>query len=159
VRLLVAAVGRLKSGPEAALVADYAARIRALNRRAGVSEFRILEVEAPKSLAGAKRRGRESALLRAAAPEGAARIVLDERGECLTSESLARMLAARRDRGQDAAFLVGGAEGCAEAVKADADLVLAFGRATWPHMLVRAMLVEQIYRAMTILCGHPYHRA
>lgn len=159
-RLLIAAAGRLKQGPEADLVDAYAARIRAGGRAVGISAFTIVEIEAPKTLSGDVRRAREGELLLGALPDDARPIVLDERGKDLTSAAFARLIADRRDQGaNDVAFLIGGADGCAAAVKEAADATIAFGRATWPHLLVRALLCEQIYRAMTILSGHPYHRA
>ncbi|MGE0409759.1 MAG: 23S rRNA (pseudouridine(1915)-N(3))-methyltransferase RlmH [Amphiplicatus sp.] len=158
-RLCIAAVGKLRSGAEAGLVADYAARIAATGRSIGFSEFKIIEIEAPKGLDGAMRQTREAALLLAAAPPGK-RVILDERGADLASIDMARRLGGWRDDGVgDAVFFIGGADGLGRALRDDADLALAFGRATWPHLLVRAMLCEQIYRAMTILAGHPYHRA
>jgi len=157
VRVTVAAVGRLRDGPESALIADYAARIRGAGRTVGVTSFDIREVEAPKGLAGAKRQAREGALL-TEATMNARRIALDERGENLGSAEIAGHVARWRDEGApEIAFLIGGADGHDPAVRAD--LRLAFGRATFPHMLVRVMLIEQIYRAVTILSGHPYHRA
>jgi 23S rRNA (pseudouridine1915-N3)-methyltransferase len=159
-RLLIAAVGRLKAGAEADLVEDYATRIRASGRALGVGEFKIAEVEAPKGLAGAARQAREGELLLAATDPKARRAILDERGKDQSSESLAKLIAAWRDQGApEIAFLIGGADGHAEPLRESADALIAFGRATWPHLLVRAMLCEQIYRAMTILSGHPYHRA
>ncbi|MBB5517901.1 23S rRNA (pseudouridine(1915)-N(3))-methyltransferase RlmH [Amphiplicatus metriothermophilus] len=158
-RLVVAAIGRAKNAPEAALVDDYAARIRAAGRAVGFSDFAIIESEAPKGLDGPARRTRESALLAAAIPDRARRIVLDERGKPLASADFAALLGRWRDQGAPAAaFLIGGADGHDPSLREKADLVLSFGPATWPHMLVRAMLCEQIYRAMTILSGHPYHR-
>ncbi len=86
-------------------------------------------------------------------------VALDERGQMLTSPDLARQLAQWRDEGrQDAAFVIGGADGLAPALRDRADLLLSFGRMVWPHMLVRVMLAEQLYRAATILSGGPYHR-
>jgi 23S rRNA (pseudouridine1915-N3)-methyltransferase len=159
-RLAVAAVGRLKGGPEKDLVDDYAARIRAIGRGLGVSDFTILEVESPKGLEGPAKLTRESALLLGAAPVKARRAALDERGAQISSEAFARLIGGWRDRGApDAVFMIGGADGLDASVRESAEAVLAFGKATWPHMLVRAMLCEQIYRAMTILSGHPYHRA
>lgn len=159
-RLLIAAVGRLKSGPESDLVEEYAARIRASGRALGIGEFTISEVEAPKGLAGPARQGRESELLLAATDRQARRAILDERGKDQSSESLAKLIAGWRDQGApEIAFLVGGADGHPAGTRESADALIAFGRATWPHLLVRAMLCEQIYRAMTILSGHPYHRA
>lgn len=156
-RLAIAAAGRLRGGPEASLIEEYAGRIRGLGRSLGVTTFEIREVEAPKGLAGEKRQERESALLLEATPE-ARRIALDERGDDLSSEDLARRIARLRDDGAgEVAFLIGGADGHHPGLKAD--YRIAFGRATFPHMLVRVMLAEQIYRALTILSGHPYHRA
>ena len=159
-RLKIAAVGRLKSGPESALIDDYAARIRASGRALGLTDFSIVEVEAPKGLEGEIRRRKESdKLLNTAGPD-ARRIVLDERGRTLSSNDFAQMIARWRDDGApELAFFIGGAVGHAPALRESADALLSFGKATWPHMLVRVMLSEQIYRAMTILSGHPYHRA
>jgi 23S rRNA (pseudouridine1915-N3)-methyltransferase len=160
VRLLIAAVGRLKSGPEADLVSDYVERTRRLGRGMGFSEVAVVEIEAPKALAGAPRRARESELLLAAAPRDARLAALDEHGEIFSSEEFARLLERWRDGGAAAAaFLIGGADGHGEELATRSERRIAFGRATFPHLLVRAMLAEQIYRAMTILAGHPYHRA
>jgi 23S rRNA (pseudouridine1915-N3)-methyltransferase len=156
-RLTVAAVGRLRAGPESDLIDDYAARIRGAGRAIGVTAFDIREVEAPKSLTGDKRQERESALLMDVT-QAARRIALDERGENLSSAEFAARIGRWRDEGAgDIAFLIGGADGHHASLVAEARI--AFGRATFPHMLVRAMLAEQIYRAVTILSGHPYHRA
>jgi 23S rRNA (pseudouridine1915-N3)-methyltransferase len=101
----------------------------------------------------------ETGRLLAAVPEGAAIVALDGRGRDLTSEDLALRLGRWRDEGvRVVAFLIGGADGLGEAARARASLVLALGRMTWPHQLVRVMLAEQVYRASTILAGHPYHR-
>lgn len=158
-RLKIAAVGRLRSGPEAALVEEYATRIRAAGRALGFSDFRIDEVEAPKGLDGEARRRKESAALLDASAGGARRIALDERGRALSSEEFATLIARWRDEGApEIAFLIGGADGHERSLLDSANLALAFGKATFPHMLVRVMLAEQIYRAVTILAGHPYHR-
>lgn len=159
-RLVIAAVGRLKSGPEADLIAAYASRIKGGGRAVGFTDFTIAEVEAPRGLEGPVRTAREGELLAAAAPANARRLILDERGKLLSSEDFAALLGDWCDRGAPAAcFFIGGADGLDRSIRESADTMLAFGRATWPHMLVRAMLCEQIYRAMTILAGHPYHRA
>ncbi|HNR76875.1 MAG TPA: 23S rRNA (pseudouridine(1915)-N(3))-methyltransferase RlmH [Parvularculaceae bacterium] len=158
-RLTVAAIGRLRAGPEFDLVADYSARLQAIGKPLGLFPFEIKEFEAPKGLAGDKRRKRQSEMLDEAAPPGAKRVVLDERGVIITSESLARTIERWRDDGVcETAFMIGGADGHDPSLAASADLSIAFGKATFPHLLVRAMLVEQIYRAATILSGHPYHR-
>ena len=119
----------------------------------------LVEVQAKDSTPPERRKRAEADLLLAAVPAGAALAALDERGRDLTSVELADRLARWRDGGQRAAaFLIGGADGLDERVLAAAELRLAFGRQTWPHRLVRAMLAEQLYRATTILAGHPYHR-
>ncbi|MCA8889575.1 MAG: 23S rRNA (pseudouridine(1915)-N(3))-methyltransferase RlmH [Parvularculaceae bacterium] len=159
-RISIAAAGRLKGGPELALIEDYAARIRGLGKGLGVSAFEIREIEAPKGLTGPKRQAREGELLAGAAPPASRRIVLDERGKSLSSEDFAALIGKWRDEGcAELAFFIGGADGHSHELSASADVKLSFGRATWPHMLARAMLVEQIYRALTILAGHPYHRS
>lgn len=158
-RISVAAIGRLRGGPELDLINDYATRIRATGRPLGVTAFDIRELEAPKGLAGPKRRERESALLLQASNEASRRVALDEGGQSLSSEAFAEKLRAWRDDGAaEITYFIGGADGHDRALLERTDFVFAFGKATFPHMLVRAMLVEQIYRAMTILAGHPYHR-
>lgn len=157
-RLLIAAVGRARSAPETRLAAEYLDRLNGLARPLGLGPASLVEVE-DKKAADRERPAREAALLRAAVPEGARLVALDERGKPLTSRELARQLSAWRDAGVPAAaFLIGGADGLTEYLRRDADLVLSFGPATWPHLLVRLMLSEQLYRAATILAGHPYHR-
>ena len=159
-RIEIAAIGKMRGGPEAALVEDYLARARGFGRRIGFSEVSLNEFEAPKSLSGAALKKREGELLLKNISDGAALIALDERGENISSEKLASLLARLRDDGTGAAsFLIGGADGHGEETRARAARLISFGAATWPHMLVRAMLAEQLYRAMTILSGHPYHRA
>ena len=103
---------------------------------------------------------REGGLLLGSAPAGATLVALDRRGKVLDSQAFADRLARWRDNSvSDVAFLIGGAEGHAEPLLKKADLVLSFGAMTWPHLLARAMLAEQIYRAKQLLAGHPYHRA
>ena len=159
-RIVIAAIGRKRGGPEAALVGDYLDRAGGLGRRLGFSDISLSEVEAPKSLAGEVLKKREGELLLNAVPDGAQIILLDERGENISSEKLAALLARMRDDGAgQAAFAIVGADGHADMLRSRAVRIISFGAATWPHMLVRAMLAEQLYRAMTILSGHPYHRA
>ncbi len=154
-RLHVCAVGRLRSGPERALIDDYVARLERTGRLLGFTALVEHEVEARRGGAEA-----EAELLARTIPPGAALCCLDERGRTLTSPAFAQHLAAWRDAGrQDAAFLIGGADGHSPALRARADLVLSFGAMVWPHLLVRVMLAEQLYRAATILAGSPYHRA
>ena len=150
-RLILAAVGRAKPGPHLALQQLYAERI--------TWPLTILEVEEKRKLPAAERREREGALLLARLPERAHIIALDERGKAPSSAEFAAMLGRWRDTGAETlAFLIGGADGHSEAVRERASALLAFGPMTWPHLLVRGMLLEQLYRAQQILAGHPYHR-
>ena len=159
-RILVAAIGKKRGGPEAALVDDYIDRARGFGRRIGFSEISLQEFDAPKALTGEALKKREGELLLASIPENTPLLVLDETGENVSSEKLASALGRMRDDGvAAAAFVIGGADGHSDAVRARAGRMISFGAATWPHMLVRAMLAEQIYRSMTILSGHPYHRS
>ncbi len=158
-RLLIAAVGKMRSGPENELTKDYLRRASDLARQIGFKGPELKEIEAAKSLTGPKRTAREGELLISTVPERSLIFVLDERGEPLSSKGLAEMLAEHRDRAAAAAvFAIGGADGHDQSVTNAAYSCFSFGAATWPHMLVRAMLSEQLYRAMTILSGHPYHR-
>jgi 23S rRNA (pseudouridine1915-N3)-methyltransferase len=150
-RIAIIAVGKLKSGPLKALEQHYAGRIS--------WPLRIHEVVEKRKLPPAELRQREGALLLESCPKDAVLVALDERGKALASAEFARRLGQWRDGGaRDLAFLIGGAEGLSESVKRRAALVLSLGLATWPHFLARGMLLEQIYRAETLLAGHPYHR-
>ncbi len=154
-RLTVAAVGRIKPGPEATLVADYLARAEAAGRALGLGPCRVLEVDERK----ARDPDAQAERLLALAPAGAALLAMDERGKALTSPGFAALLAELRDGGRgEAVFLLGGADGHADRLRARADRTLSFGPMVWPHMLARAMLAEQLYRAVSILAGAPYHR-
>jgi 23S rRNA (pseudouridine1915-N3)-methyltransferase len=154
-RLIVAAVGRLRDAPEAALAADYLTRAANIGRQLGFRSVELIEVEARPP---GDPRAEAQALYRAT-PEQARKILLDERGAEWSSRQLAEKLARWRDDGLACAtFWIGGADGVSQSVKDNADEKLAFGRQTWPHRLVRVMISEQIYRALTILCGTPYHR-
>jgi 23S rRNA (pseudouridine1915-N3)-methyltransferase len=154
-RLHLCAVGRLRLGPERALLDDYLTRCDRTGRPLGLGPVSEHEVEDKRGGGMAA----EAALLAKVVPEGAALCVLDERGKTLSSPEFAAVLAGWRDGGrQDAAFVIGGADGVDPALRARADLVINFGRMVWPHMLVRVMLAEQLYRATTILAGSPYHR-
>lgn len=144
------AVGRLRRGPFMELAGFYRDRIRA--------PLQIIEVEARKGDTEAARTAEERRLLAGAVPVGALVVALDERGRSLNSKAFAALVSEARDGARPLVFLMGGAEGLGDALRARADHLLAFGQATWPHQLARAMLLEQIYRAETILSGHPYHR-
>jgi 23S rRNA (pseudouridine1915-N3)-methyltransferase len=155
-RLHLVAVGRLRSGPERALVDDYVSRFDRTGRALGLGPLTETEVEDRKGGGMAA----EAALIARALPAGALVCTLDERGEMLDSPAFAAQLARWRDGGrQDAAFVIGGADGIDPGLRARADASVSFGRMVWPHMLVRVMLAEQLYRAATILAGGPYHRA
>ncbi len=155
-RIHVCAVGRLRSGPERELCDDYLARFGRTGRPLGLGPAEIREVEDKKGGG----RAAEAALLDRAVPAGAARVALDERGRMLSSPDLAELLARWRDQGRaDAAFLIGGADGLDPGLRQGADMAISFGPMVWPHMLARAMLAEQLYRAAAILAGTPYHRA
>jgi 23S rRNA (pseudouridine1915-N3)-methyltransferase len=155
-RVHICAVGRLRGGPEADLIADYTTRFDRTGRALGLGPLSLIEVDDRKG--GGM--GPEADLLRRALPKGALLCCLDERGLVEPSPAFADRLAAWRDSGQgDAAFVIGGADGIDPALRAQADHVLSFGAMVWPHMLVRVMLAEQLYRAASILAGAPYHRA
>ena len=152
-RLCIAAVGRVKAGPLRALYDEYAGR---LNWPLAVREVEVRKA----ALSVDERRRQEADLLRAACPSGATLVVLDERGESLTSAGFAERLGRWRDRGVgEVVFVIGGADGVDQTLRSAADLVLCLGTMTWPHQFVRAMLAEQLYRAQQILAGHPYHRS
>ncbi len=159
-RLTVAAVGRLKHGPERELAERYRKRAEQLSRRIGWRDIEIVEVRESRAQEVGKRMIEELIAIANVIPDKAAVVILDERGESLDSAALAAQLAKWRDAGRPAAvFVIGGDDGLAPSLRERAVLRLAFGAATWPHQLVRTMLLEQLYRAITILAGHPYHRA
>lgn len=150
------AVGRLRTGPERDLIADYTQRFDRTGRALGLGPLTEHEVEDKKN-AGM---GAEAELLARAVPASAVLVTLDERGKLLTSPEFAAQLGRWRDAGrQDVAFVIGGADGIDPALRARADFSISFGAMVWPHMLVRVMLAEQLYRAANILSGGPYHRA
>lgn len=159
-RLAVIAVGRLKQGPERELAGRYRERFEQIGRITGFRGLQIHEI--PESRAGdaATRMAEESVAISAQIPEKSMLIALDERGNGLSSTAFAEHLARWRDQGvENTIFAIGGADGLSPDLRRKAGLRLAFGAATWPHQMVRVMLLEQIYRAATILAGHPYHRA
>lgn len=155
-RVHICAVGRLRAGPEKALIDDYVTRFDRTGRALGLGPLSFSEVEDRKGGGMAA----EAALLRRALPAGSVLIALDERGKVMSSPAFADVLARHRDDGRgDLALIIGGADGIDPALRAEADMALSFGKMVWPHMLVRVMLTEQLYRAASILAGSPYHRA
>jgi 23S rRNA (pseudouridine1915-N3)-methyltransferase len=154
-RVTICAVGRLRAGPERDLCDDYLRRFDRTGRALGLGPAKLVEVEDKKGGGMVA----EAALLDRALPSGAVLCALDERGAQMSSPDFADRLAAWRDAGrQDLALVIGGADGIDPALRARADLSLSFGPMVWPHMLVRVMLAEQLYRAASILAGAPYHR-
>ena len=159
-RIQICAVGRLRTGPEKLLIDDYLARLDAAGRGLGITFASLTEVEEKRRLEGTGLKEREADLIRGALARGAFLVALDERGRAEASDAFAARLAGWRDSGiSDLAFVIGGAGGLAPSLRGEAGHLLAFGPMTWPHMLVRVMLAEQLYRAVSILARHPYHRA
>jgi 23S rRNA (pseudouridine1915-N3)-methyltransferase len=159
VRLSLVAVGRLKSGPERELVERYRQRIEGLGRSLSISGLDIVELPESRARRETDRMAEEAkALLEKAG--SAALIAFDERGKSPSSDSFAQTVGAWRDGGRSGvACLIGGADGLDPSVRQRADLVISFGGLTLPHQIVRVLVAEQLYRALTILAGHPYHRA
>ena len=159
-QLQINAIGSKPNAAQSTLIDEYAMRANALGRNIGFTGPTLKTFEAPRSLSGVGRQKKESALLLNAVPKGSHIVILDEHGQNITSEKFAHLLGRWRDDGiGGAAFLIGGADGHDKALISQATIRLSFGALTWPHMLVRVMLTEQIYRAITILSGHPYHRS
>ncbi|MCC1491090.1 23S rRNA (pseudouridine(1915)-N(3))-methyltransferase RlmH [Cognatishimia sp. F0-27] len=155
-RVHLCVVGRLRAGPERDLVDDYLQRFDRTGRSLGLGPAKVVEVEDRKGGGMAS----EATLLRRALPTGAVTCILDERGQVMPSPKFADRLSRWRDTGvSDLAFLIGGADGLDPSLRDEADFALSFGAMVWPHMLVRVMLSEQLYRAASILGGAPYHRA
>ena len=157
-RIAIVAVGRLKTGPERELVDRYVDRIGAMGRASGLPALVLHEIDEGRGRRAEERRLAEAGSIGARLPPGGATIVLDERGRDLSSEDFARLVAQYREEGRDLAFIIGGPDGLEPGLLSAADRRLRFGAMTLPHQLVRVLLAEQIYRAATILTGHPYHR-
>ena len=159
-RLVVVAVGRLKQGPERELAERYRARFDDIGRKLGFRGLEIHEIPESRARDAATRMTEEAAAIAAHVPEKYLLVALDERGKNLDSAAFAGHLARFRDQSAGSTiFAIGGADGLSPDLRRKAQLTMAFGAATWPHQMVRVMLLEQIYRAATILAGHPYHRA
>jgi 23S rRNA (pseudouridine1915-N3)-methyltransferase len=158
-RIIVTAIGRLKAGSETELAERYRKRAEQTGRNLGWKSVEIIEIRESKAADAQRRMIEESIALANVIPDGAVTVLLDERGEALDSNRFAARFAEWRGTNAPAlVFVIGGADGLAPSLRDKAKLRLSFGAATWPHQLVRAMLLEQIYRSATILTGHPYHR-
>lgn len=152
----IIACGRLRKGPELDLISDYLDRYEKTGRGLGLGSVSVIEVEDKRGSGMAA----EAELLRKSIPKGAVTMIMDERGKVLSSIEFSGKLSGWRDAGvQDLAILIGGADGLDPSLQAEADFALSFGKMVWPHMLVRVMLSEQLYRAASILGNAPYHRA
>ncbi|MBI2720008.1 MAG: 23S rRNA (pseudouridine(1915)-N(3))-methyltransferase RlmH [Rhizobiales bacterium] len=159
-KVAILAVGRLKPGPEKILAEDYQSRAAGLGQRAGITRLTVSERAESPAAAAAARQIEEARFFARHLPPRAFTVVLDERGKEFSSAALADFLRRHIDSGTaDMAFLIGGPDGHAEETRKPAGLLLSLGPMTWPHRLVRVMLLEQIYRAVTIMVNHPYHRA
>ncbi|MDX3928338.1 MAG: 23S rRNA (pseudouridine(1915)-N(3))-methyltransferase RlmH [Shinella sp.] len=158
-RIGLFAVGRLKAGPEKELAARYLDRFAKSGPAIGLEMGRLAEIGESRASNAETRKREEAVQLERALPDGGVLILLDERGKALDSEAFARMIGNYRDNGKrDLMIAIGGADGLDPALHARADAVICLGKLTWPHQLVRILIAEQLYRAVTILSGHPYHR-
>lgn len=159
-RITVHAVGRMKSGPERELAARYFDRFSKAAGPLGLSAGPLIEIAESRARDDRQRCREEAAKLLALRETGARIVALDETGKSLTSQDFSQLLARERDTGtRELVFAIGGADGHDPAVLETAAAIVSFGRMTWPHQFARIMLAEQLYRAATILAGHPYHRA
>jgi 23S rRNA (pseudouridine1915-N3)-methyltransferase len=159
-RIIIAAVGRLKDGPERELYSRYAKRLDEQGRALALGPMRLAELPEARAAGATQRRADEASRLLEAASEADLKVALDGAGKAMTSEALAKWLAAKRDGGvRTLAFMIGGPDGHGPAALEAADLKLSLGPMTLPHGLARIVLAEQLYRAATIIAGHPYHRA
>lgn len=156
-RIAVRAVGRMKSGPEKELAERYFQRLSRAGGALGLDFAGVGEFAESRARQAPERKRQEASLLQGSGTD--VLVVLDERGRNITSQQLAELIARHRDEGtKSLVFAIGGPDGLDEGLRGRAAAVLAFGAQTWPHQLVRTMLAEQLYRAATILSGHPYHR-
>ncbi|MCZ4091133.1 23S rRNA (pseudouridine(1915)-N(3))-methyltransferase RlmH [Sinorhizobium psoraleae] len=159
-RIGLFAVGRLKTGPEKDLAGRYLDRFAKAGPAVGLELARVVEVGESRAANAETRKREEAAQLEKVLADGSLLVLLDERGKAIDSEAFASLLGSFRDSGKrDLTIAIGGADGLDPALHARADAILCLGKMTWPHQLVRILIAEQLYRAVTILSGHPYHRA
>jgi 23S rRNA (pseudouridine1915-N3)-methyltransferase len=160
VRLLILAVGNARGTSEGALTDDFITRAKNMGRNMGVPDVAVEEIAVSKARETPKRMQDEAERLAGRVPDGSQVILLDAKGKGMTSEDFAEMIGALRDAGnKHLVFVIGGPDGLGKLPGIKPGRSLAFGPQTWPHLMVRAMLSEQVYRALTIVAGHPYHRA
>ena len=158
-RVGIVAIGRMKQGPERELVARYLERAIGVGKSLGLTSFAVSEISESRASSAGARKAEEARAIAAQLPDAGLVIALDERGKTLGSDDFARRIGRWRDDGKAAlCFVIGGADGLDPGFVQKAHLTLSFSPLTWPHQLVRIMLCEQLYRATTILSGHPYHR-
>ncbi|MHC1547577.1 23S rRNA (pseudouridine(1915)-N(3))-methyltransferase RlmH [Phyllobacterium sp. K27] len=158
-RISIFAVGRMKSGPERELADRYLDRFKKTGASLGLEFSSVTEIVESRAQQADLRKQEESAQLLRALDAGGVLVLLDERGKTMPSEAFASSIAKFRDEGKRQLLLaIGGPDGHDAALRERADLVLALGAMTWPHQIVRILVAEQLYRATTILSGHPYHR-
>ena len=159
-RLWVIAIGQGRGTPEGQLVEDFIGRAQKMGRNLGFPAAAVEELSVSKARDVTTRMKDEAERLADRVPDGAHVVLLDSKGKGMTSEDFAEFLGVLRDAGtRDLAFVIGGPDGLGPLPGKKSGRSLAFGPQTWPHLLARVLLSEQIYRAMTILAGHPYHRA
>jgi 23S rRNA (pseudouridine1915-N3)-methyltransferase len=160
VRLLLIGIGRLKAGPERELFDRYFKRLGELARNSGIAGVDLREIDEGRGRRPEERQAEESRLILASLPRGARLVLLDERGVALSSPQWAAEIGKARDGGAASyALAIGGPDGFDPALREKAQTIVSFGAMTWPHQLVRVMAAEQLYRSLSILVGHPYHRA
>lgn len=158
-KLIIAAVGRQKVGPETELVARYTDRARKAGRAIGITHVDVIELPESRARTANERKQLEAEQLLKALPDSCIILALDEHGKNLSSRDFAQRIDQERNSGQSAmAFVIGGPDGHGADLLARANSKMALGAMTWPHQIARMLLSEQIYRAITIITGHPYHR-
>jgi 23S rRNA (pseudouridine1915-N3)-methyltransferase len=159
-RIGIIAVGRLKAGPEKDLVSRYLDRFAKAGPACGLDFSRVAELNESRASNAATRKREEAVQIEKVLPDNALVVALDERGKSWNSEEFAAFVGDHKDRGRrDMVLIIGGADGLDPELRDRADLTLNLGKMTWPHQVVRILLAEQLYRAVTILSGHPYHRS
>jgi 23S rRNA (pseudouridine1915-N3)-methyltransferase len=159
-RLQVLGIGKFKAGPEKTLAQDYQTRLEGLGRKTGITKLTVSDFAESQAQTAAQRQTEEAKLLAGVLAPKAFTLVLDERGNTFTSEGFSQLLQRHLDQGtQDLAFLIGGPDGHSADTRKTAGQIISLSEMTWPHRLVRIMLLEQIYRAVTIMVNHPYHRS